>query len=59
MIELYSNVFCADSMLTSTLTYSRMERALQAQNILSLPEDDDADPNEAIARDSLNQWSTR
>ena len=59
MIEPYSNVFCADSMLTSTLTYSRMERALQAQNILSLPEDDDADPNEAIARFCLEPWRTR
>ena len=59
MIEPYSNVFCADSMLTSTLTYSRMERALQAQNILSLPEDDDADPNEAIARSCLEPWRTR
>ena len=59
MIEPSSNVFCADSMLTSTLTYSRMERALQAQNILSLPEDDDADPNEAIARSCLEPWRTR
>ena len=59
MIEPYSNVFCADSMLTSTLTYSRMERALQVQNILSLPEDDDADPNEAIARSCLEPWRTR
>ena len=57
MIEFYADLVCADSMLTSTLTYSRVERALQAQNIL--PEDNDADPNEAIARDSLNQWSTR
>ena len=56
MIELYADVFYADSMLTSTLTYSRVERALLAQNF---PEDNDADPNEAIARDSLNQWSTR
>ena len=56
VIELYADVPCADSMLTPTLTYSRVERALLAQNF---PEDNDADPNEAIARDSLNQWSTR
>ena len=59
MIELNADVVCADSMLTSTLTYSRVERALQAQNIRSHPEDDDADPNEAIARDCPDQWETR
>ena len=53
MIELYANLFCADSMLT---LYSRVERALLAQKF---PEDNDADPNEAIARDSRTQWSTR
>ena len=52
MTDLYAN-----SILTSTLMYSRLERALQAQDILSLPEDDDADPNEATARDCLSQWS--
>ena len=56
MIELYADLVCADSMLTSTLTYSRVERALLAQKF---PEDNDADPNEAIARDSRTQWSTR
>ena len=59
MIKLYTNVLCADSMLTSTLTYSRIERALQAQDILSPPEDDDADLNEAIARSCLEPWRRR
>ena len=54
MIELYVNLFFADSMLT---LYSRVERARQA--LLSPPEDDDADPNEAIARSCLEPWRRR